>query len=58
MEAGSENNLVRLCGAPYGEPVFSHESRGQRFYRLSLAVRRLSGTTDLLPLLLRLFGVK
>ena len=53
MYTSSENNLVRLCGTLAAPPERSHESRGQIFYRLPLAVRRLSGATDTLPVLLR-----
>lgn len=53
MQASSENNYVRLCGTLAAPPVFSHENRGQAYYRFPLAVRRLSGVTDTLPVLLR-----
>ena len=51
MENYKENNAVRLCGTMAGPPVFSHESRGQRFYCFPLEVRRLSGTADRLNVL-------
>ena len=41
-------NLVRLRGTAAGEPQFSHENHGQRFYRFPFAVRRLSGQADTL----------
>ncbi len=41
-------NLVRLRGTAAGEPRFSHENHGQRFYRFPFAVRRLSGQADTL----------
>lgn len=53
MELDTENNYVRLCGALAAPPVFSHENRGQAYYRLPLAVQRLSGVTDTPPVLLR-----
>ena len=53
MENYKENNAVRLCGTMAGPPVFSHESRGQRFYCFPLEVRRLSGTADRLNVLAR-----
>lgn len=53
MENYKENNAVRLCGVMAGPPVFSHESRGQRFYCFPLEVRRLSGTADRLNVLAR-----
>lgn len=46
-------NEVELCGAVAAPPVFSHENHGIRFYRVLLSVPRLSGQTDVLPLLLR-----
>lgn len=39
-------NHVELCGVPVGEPVFSHENHGQRFYKFPLRVERLSGQSD------------
>ncbi len=53
MEYTTENNMVRLVGTAAGRPELSHESRGERWYRLPLNVQRLSGTEDRLPLLLR-----
>lgn len=46
-------NEVLLEGTPAGVPVRSHENHGQVFYRQLLEVPRLSGTPDLLPLLVR-----
>ena len=46
-------NEVELCGTVAAPPVFSHENHGVRFYRIPLAVARLSGQTDTLPLLVR-----
>lgn len=48
-----ENNAVTLCGTLAGAPVFSHESRMLRFYRLPLEVERLSGAVDRLNVLVR-----
>ena len=47
------NNEVRLTGAAAGRLVLSHKNRGEAFYLLPLLVRRLSGTEDEIPLLLR-----
>ena len=44
-------NQIRLCGTLETAPTFSHENHGRRFYRFLLAVPRLSGTVDLLPVL-------
>ena len=46
-------NEVELCGTVTAPPLFSHENHGVRFYRVPLAVARLSGQTDTLPLLVR-----
>lgn len=48
-----ETNAVTLCGTLAGAPVFSHESRMLRFYRLPLEVERLSGAVDRLNVLVR-----
>ncbi len=53
MENICDNNHLRLVGTAAGRPEPSHENRGELFYRLPLAVRRLSGTEDLIPVLLR-----
>lgn len=44
-------NQIRLCGTLETAPAFSHENHGRRFYRFLLAVERLSGAVDLLPVL-------
>ena len=45
-------NEVLLEGTAPEAPAFSHENHGVRFFRLSLRVPRLSGTPDILPVLL------
>ena len=47
------HNEVILEGTPVGAPERSHENHGLVFYRQLLEVPRLSGTPDVLPLLLR-----
>ena len=32
MDERTSNNYAELCGVLAGSPVFSHESRGERFY--------------------------
>ena len=44
-------NHVILRGALTGLPEFSHENHSRKFYRFSLEVERLSGTTDILPVM-------
>ncbi len=53
MENICDNNHLRLVGTAAGRPELSHVSRGEAFYRLPLCVRRLSGTEDQIPVLLR-----
>ena len=42
-------NQVILRGSLLSLPRLSHENHGQKFYRFTLEVPRLSGTSDLLP---------
>lgn len=44
-------NQITLCGTLESAPCFSHENHGRKFYRFFIAVQRLSGTTDILPVL-------
>ena len=46
----SENTVI-LRGELQGLPQFSHENHRKQFYRFVLAVKRLSGTVDLLPVI-------
>ena len=43
-------NRVILRGSLLSLPRFSHENHGKKFYRFTLEVPRLSGTSDLLPI--------
>ena len=45
-------NDVLLEGRPLAAPKWSHENHGIQFYRFFLQVPRLSGTPDILPVLL------
>ena len=45
-------NDVLLEGRPLAAPEWSHENHGIQFYRFFLQVPRLSGTPDILPVLL------
>ena len=47
-----KNNLTLLQGIVTAEPLISHESYGQMFYQLPLAVARNSGTVDTLRIIL------
>lgn len=44
-------NTVTLRGMLQELPKFSHENHGRRFFRFYLEVPRLSGTTDILPVI-------
>lgn len=46
------DNYIHLRGVLARLPQFSHENHGKRFYSFPLEVERLSGTVDLLPVLL------
>lgn len=45
------NDMVRLCGVAAGAPVLSHTGRDGAYMRFPLAVRRLSGTEDVLNII-------
>ena len=53
MVEQTRTNLVELCGTAETNAVFSHESRGERFYRFPLTIHRLSGTADTLNVIVR-----
>lgn len=44
-------NEITLCGSLHTLPEFSHENHGNRFFRFLLDVPRLSGTLDVLPVI-------
>ena len=44
-------NQAVLCGHMFENPSFSHENHGRKFYKFPLAVERLSGAVDVLPIL-------
>ncbi len=46
MENYIANNRAEVIGSVLDEPVFSHEIYGEKFYIFTLAVPRLSGTSD------------
>ena len=45
-----ENNHLTLVGKVTSEKVFSHEIYGEKFYIFNLAVPRLSGNADIIPI--------
>ena len=46
-----ENNKVLLLGKVVKEPKLSHEVYGEKFYEFSIEVKRLSGSTDVIPVI-------
>ena len=44
------NNVVTLSGKVVGNPTYSHEVFGEKFYEVILSVNRLSGMADMLPI--------
>ncbi len=42
------NDIVRLCGEVAGAPELSHTGRDGAYYKFPLSVRRLSGTEDII----------
>ena len=53
MDMNTENNSVLLCGTPCGAPEYSHSNRGQDFFSFPLEVMRLSGTGDVINIIVR-----
>jgi len=51
MQAECGENRVTLCGKVLSPAVRSHETGDKTFYRLSVAIRRHSGTEDVLGVL-------
>ena len=53
MDMIQENNRVLLCGTMAGAPQYSHRAGGQDFFGFPLEVQRLSGSSDVLNIVLR-----
>ena len=53
MDMIPENNVLRLVGMLAGRPAFSHSGRGVEFWQFPLSVLRLSGTADVLNVIVR-----
>lgn len=49
MDTATQNNSVSLSGEVVEAPKFSHEVYGEKFFEITLSVKRLSGMVDLLP---------
>ena len=59
MDKGYENNHAHMAGTIVGDVVLDHMLYGEAFYFTHLAIPRLSGVMDVLPLIVpgRLFDV-
>ena len=44
-------NQLLLRGTAVGEPTFSHENHGQKFFQFPFSIRRLSGQSDTLQVI-------
>jgi len=53
MDEFKTNNYAFLRGVPQHTPQFSHEARGEKFYRFPLEVCRLSGAADVINIIAR-----
>ena len=55
-----ENNQVTMMGEIVSDFTFSHEIFGEGFYMVDLQVKRLSESSDIIPLMIsdRLVNVK
>ena len=51
MESYTENNHAQVLGKVQDEPKFSHEVYGEKFYIFTVAIPRLSGTSDLVKVM-------
>lgn len=49
MDTNHQNNTVTLAGEIVDVPKFSHEIYGEKFFEVTLSVKRLSGMEDVLP---------
>ena len=52
MENYNLNNIVKLGGVITKTPILSHEIYDEKFYKLYIDVKRLSGMYDTLPIIL------
>ena len=50
MTHNLQNNSVTISGMVTSNPVYSHEIYGEKFYEVTLSVKRLSGMDDYLPI--------
>ena len=53
MQEIINHNFVEIAGTVMELPEFSHENRGEKFYKIPVSVQRLSGTNDVLSVICR-----
>lgn len=53
MDEAINNNYAEISGTLLHLPQLSHENRGERFYKAVVRVQRLSGTNDVLNVIIR-----
>ena len=46
------DNNITVFGLVAEEPVFNHEAFGEKFFKMMVSVNRVSGTVDMLPVLI------
>ena len=51
MENINENNIVTVGGIIVSEPEFSHEIYDEKFYKFNIETKRLSESSDILPII-------
>lgn len=49
MDDLMSNNIVTISGITVSEPIYSHSVFGEGFYETAIAVERLSGQKDIIP---------
>ncbi len=49
MDNINENNRIKISGRIESDCVFSHKIYGEGFYNFNIAVKRLSGSEDIIP---------
>lgn len=52
METFNENNFVEIGGIIADKPEFSHELFDEKFYKVNIESKRLSGSQDVLPVII------
>ena len=52
IEMSLENNKVYLQGEVVTDPIFNHAVKGEEFYSFTMQVARLSGQSDIIPVII------